>query len=220
MPALFIAMLSMVMNVYPISDGAFDFDSIQIPYTPLESLNWPGAFPYKPEVSVRAAYSPHALYLQFRVTEDAVLATWQDDATARAWEDSCVEFFVQPFADQPDYYNFEFTCIGTCLMGRGPGRAQRYRYPVEVTSLIERHSTLGNKVFGLKQERTEWVLSIVIPWSVFDHCNPPKPGSTMKANFYKCGDNTPVPHFVSWSPVLTPKPDFHRPEYFGTLLFR
>ncbi|MFA5200772.1 MAG: carbohydrate-binding family 9-like protein [Bacteroidales bacterium] len=220
MPALLIAMLSMVMNVYPVTDGAFDFDSVQIPYTPLETLNWPEAFPYKPTASIRAAYSQHALFLQFRVTEEAVLATYEDDATARSWEDSCVEFFVQPSADRPDYYNFEFTCIGTCLMGRGTGRAGRYRYPVDVTSRIERHSTLGNKAFGLKKERTEWVLTVVIPWSIFDECDTPVAGRTMKANFYKCGDKTPVPHFVSWSPVLTAKPDFHRPEYFGTLLFR
>ena len=41
----------------------------------------------------------------------------------------------------------------------------------------------------------------------------------LKANFYKCGDKLSVPHYLSWNPVTTEKPDFHRPEYFGLLEF-
>ena len=40
----------------------------------------------------------------------------------------------------------------------------------------------------------------------------------VRGNFYKCGDKTAHPHFVSWNPVGTPSPDFHRPEFFGELL--
>ena len=29
----------------------------------------------------------------------------------------------------------------------------------------------------------------------------------------------PIPHYGAWSPVGTPKPDFHRPEFFGELVF-
>ncbi|MBO7233161.1 MAG: hypothetical protein J6V16_08435, partial [Bacteroidales bacterium] len=25
------------------------------------------------------------------------------------------------------------------------------------------------------------------------------------------------PHYLSWQPINTEKPDFHRPEFFGTL---
>ena len=44
-------------------------------------------------------------------------------------------------------------------------------------------------------------------------------GKTFRANFYKCGDMLSVPHYVTWNPVGTPKPDYHRPEYFGELKF-
>jgi hypothetical protein len=40
------------------------------------------------------------------------------------------------------------------------------------------------------------------------------------ANFYKCGDDTSKRHYLSWNPVKTAKPDFHRPEYFGILNFQ
>ena len=37
-------------------------------------------------------------------------------------------------------------------------------------------------------------------------------------NFYKCGDATLLPHYLSWSQIDTEQPDFHRPEFFGELL--
>ena len=43
------------------------------------------------------------------------------------------------------------------------------------------------------------------------------PGDKFKGNFYKCGDKTAVPHYGTWNPVESDKPDFHRPECFGEL---
>ena len=40
---------------------------------------------------------------------------------------------------------------------------------------------------------------------------------TMMANFYKCADLTSTPHFLSWAPIDTPEPDFHRPEFFAPI---
>lgn len=39
------------------------------------------------------------------------------------------------------------------------------------------------------------------------------------ANFYKCGDKLQTPHFLSWNPINLEKPNFHCPEFFGTLNF-
>ena len=36
---------------------------------------------------------------------------------------------------------------------------------------------------------------------------------TMYGNLYKCGGENQ--HYVSYYPVQTEKPDFHRPEFFG-----
>jgi hypothetical protein len=43
-------------------------------------------------------------------------------------------------------------------------------------------------------------------------------GATLRANFYKCGDELQVPHFLSWNPIGVETPDFHRPEFFGKLV--
>ena len=42
-------------------------------------------------------------------------------------------------------------------------------------------------------------------------------GMTIRANFYKCGDKLQQPHFLSWNPISTPRPNFHVPQFFGTL---
>ena len=44
-------------------------------------------------------------------------------------------------------------------------------------------------------------------------------GDTIKANFYKCGDDMPQKHYLSWHPIRIEKPNFHRPDHFGTLIF-
>ena len=45
----------------------------------------------------------------------------------------------------------------------------------------------------------------------------PQPGYRFLGNFYKCGDETPAEHYLSWHPITSAGPDFHRPECFGTL---
>ncbi len=40
-----------------------------------------------------------------------------------------------------------------------------------------------------------------------------------RCNFYKCGDGLSKPHYLSWAPVLTEKPNFHSPQFFGEVEF-
>jgi hypothetical protein len=44
-------------------------------------------------------------------------------------------------------------------------------------------------------------------------------GLKMTGNFYKCGDALESPHYLCWNHIKTEQPDYHRPEYFGELLF-
>ena len=43
-------------------------------------------------------------------------------------------------------------------------------------------------------------------------------GYTLRGNFYKCGDECVSAHHGMWNVVEVDAPDFHRPEYFGTLV--
>jgi hypothetical protein len=48
---------------------------------------------------------------------------------------------------------------------------------------------------------------------------PPAPGVRWRANFYKCAEHNSHPHWLMWAPIDFPKPNFHLPEFFGTLEF-
>lgn len=194
-------------------------ETLRAPWFDVDLNNWPDRFPYSPRVRGRLGYSPEALYLHWEVEEQAVLATYTEDFTACSWQDACVEFFVKAVGEGKPYYNIESTCIGTVLMAQGPDRHNRERQAPEVTARILRHASLGREALGLRNAHTAWTLSLIIPWEVLKEIPRPEKGGVLKANFYKCGDKLPVPHFLSWNPVLAEKPDFHRPECFGTLVF-
>jgi hypothetical protein len=67
---------------------------------------------------------------------------------------------------------------------------------------------------------TTWEVALIIPYAAFfKHQIQSLDGKEIKANFYKCGDELQTPHFLSWNPIKIEKPDFHRPDFFGTLEF-
>lgn len=47
----------------------------------------------------------------------------------------------------------------------------------------------------------------------------PGPGIIWKANFFKIAENTSNPHYMTWSVVNNPVPNFHLPQFFGLLRF-
>jgi len=79
----------------------------------------------------------------------------------------------------------------------------------------------GSNPIGEMRGRFSWTITIAIPLNVFFHHKIKElKGRTFTANFYKCGDKLSVPHYLTWNPVGTSKPDFHRPDYFGRLEFK
>lgn len=183
----------------------------------LEIVNWK-EFPYKPSVSVRIAYNENELFLRYRVKEQSVKAEITI-SNGRVWTDSCVEFFLSPEGND-EYYNLEMNCIGTILLGfRKKGEPAIHATDMQIAT-IRRISTLGDSPFAERNEPTEWQITVAIPWEVFfKHTLQPIQGSKMRGNFYKCGDELSVPHFVSWTKIKTEKPSFHHPEFFGGLEF-
>lgn len=184
---------------------------------PVEVLNWK-SFAYKPDVSFTIAYTRHEMLLKYYVTEQWFKAE-KTETNQDVYEDSCVEFFVSP-SDDGIYYNLEFNGIGTCLMGSGTGRENRKRADPEIISRIRRKGSAGEKSVSEKSGGYSWTITMAIPFNVFFHNDiSGLKGMTFRANFYKCGDKLSVPHYVTWNPVGTAKPDYHRPEYFGLLKF-
>lgn len=191
-------------------------DNHGVTYQAIETINWTKDYPYAPVAEFRIAHTSDALLIDYRVTEDEVRAVEQIDG-GHVWEDSCCEFFSSP-ADDGTYYNIECNCIGTLLVAHGHGRDNREMAPQTVMDKIMRYSSLGRKTFGVRSGKISWQLSLIVPYAVYFKHEQPLLCDQMTANFYKCGDKMTQPHFLSWNPIDTPLPDFHRPECFGTLL--
>jgi hypothetical protein len=128
-----------------------------------------------------------------------------------------VEFFVRQ-ADNLNYTNFEFNCIGTCLAARGSGRQTRVPLTPDEYKKIRRCATVKSGPFDEKKGIFEWELTVAIPFELMglDASNLPE---KVRANFYKCADETAHPHYVTWSPIHLPSPDYHCPEHFGEIRF-
>lgn len=183
----------------------------------IDTVNWK-EYSYRPDVRFNMAYGEREIFIKYYVTEDSFKAE-KTETNQMVCEDSCVEFFVSP-ADDGIYYNIEFNAIGTCLLGTGTGRHDSKRAPAELISGIRRLGSVGP---GPKPETKgpfSWTLTIAVPLETFFHHSISElKGKTFRANFYKCGDMLAVPHYVTWNPVGTEKPDYHRPEYFGMIKF-
>ena len=184
----------------------------------LDVVNW-SDYPYKPQVKFNIAYNKDVIFLKFYVDEKYILAE-KENSNDPVCQDSCVEMFVSPGLDGV-YYNIEISCIGTILIGKGTGRADSKVIDAKYIDMIKRYSTLGDKTFEEKSGDFYWELTAAIPKEVFfDHKITSLEGANMKANFQKCGDNVTEPHFITWNPIETKEPDYHRPEYFGNLSFK
>lgn len=184
----------------------------------IDQLTWK-TFLYQPHVSFRIAHCDSLLFLKYYVEEEHILAQ-KTEVNSAVHLDSCVEFFIDPLQDG-NYYNFEFNCIGTTHLAYGPNRKDRQFIPTAmIKDRINTWSTLGKSPFDEKSGLFKWEMVVVIPTSIFKFNNGFNFSKmTSNANFYKCGDNTSQQHFLSWNPVYTKDPDFHRPEYFGVLKF-
>lgn len=166
-------------------------------------------------VVVRAAHVAGNLLLLYSVVERAVRAKHPHDQDP-VYTDSCVEFFVSAAPGEP-YYNLEWNAIGTMLAACGRSRHDRIRLSPDTLSRVERYPTLGREVFELRiGPLISWELLLVIPLDVIGLAGGavPPSGRVVRANVCKCGDELPEPHYLSWAPIDTPTPDFHRPEFF------
>ncbi len=183
----------------------------------IETINWP-EFPYKPEVKFKMAYCQDHILLKYYVTEESIRAK-ETRVNGDVYKDSCVEFFISTNGNDT-YYNFEFNCIGIPHVGYGPAGANRALTDPAILKLIKIRSSLGNQPFDEKTGGHQWELMIVIPKECLTYDKDiVLKGLKANANFYKCGDETSKPHFVTWNPIGTETPDYHQPAYFGELSF-
>jgi Carbohydrate-binding family 9 len=180
---------------------------------------------HRPLTQAKLLYDLKHIYGLFRVQDRYVRSVYRrfQDPVCR---DSCVEFFVQPHGAQ-GYFNFEFNCGGTLLASyivdpeRTPAGFKTFtRITKEDSRRVSIYHSLPRVVDPECQDPTTWYLEFRIPFTLLEKYRGPleiKPGTTWRANLYKCADHSSHPHWASWSPVTAL--NFHSPPCFGSLRF-
>ena len=166
---------------------------------------------YKPASSARLAYDNENIFVHMETNETDL--RMEQKGLGFVHEDSCLEFFFRPEITSQKYLNFEFNPARGMYLSIG-------------TSRFDREFVGEEDYLDLFSVRTQinvngWILDYSIPLEFLKRFFPSMeyvPGAAMKGNFYKCGDKTRRPHYASWSLVDLPKPDFHRPEFFGDIV--
>ena len=142
----------------------------------------------------------------FEENPTAVYSNYNDPV----YKDSCLEFFVSFNLENGKYMNFEMNSKGAFLSGVRTDRHNK----------TEIHNLASLPEVKAEVFEDRWTVETFFDLDFVEKTSGKRDfarGESFKGNFYKCGDETPIPHFGMWAPVDNPTPDFHRPEFFGTL---
>ncbi|WP_207432833.1 carbohydrate-binding family 9-like protein [Sabulibacter ruber] len=183
----------------------------------IDAVSWP-SYNYKPQVFFSVAHSKDCLFVKFYVEEEAIRAVFRR-TNDPVYKDSCVELFIA-FNQEKAYYNLEFNSLGSCLMAYGPEKENRRFLSEAVIREIKRYAQMTVGDAATSDTPVKWELTLVIPEEVFCfHQFGSLHEQQCRVNFYKCGDDLPTPHYLTWNRIWAAAPDFHLPEYFGELQF-
>lgn len=161
--------------------------------------------------TAQACHDGENIYIRMEAEEQPVKATLSG-LLDQVCDDSCLEFFLAPVPGESRYFNFEFNPLGAMNLGFGGPRPNRVRQvPKKAAEWFQAQPFTTPAGWGITFRVPLAFLRLYYPGLSFN--------GEIGANFYKCGDQTPVPHYLAWSPLSCDTPDYHRPQDFGRLLF-
>jgi len=107
-----------------------------------------------------------------------------------------------------EYINFEMNANGALLSGFGvkPNRKRLHQ-------LTDRHA-----LCEAKMEADFWKVFLHVPMELISeiyHIDALKKGDRFTCNFYKICEDPSIEHYASYAPIISEKPNFHLPEFFG-----
>lgn len=173
---------------------------------------------------LKTCYSTTGIYFLFQCEDQVMTATIEEDFGPLFKED-VVEVFLQPNPALPIYFEYELSPLNYELAlliinidgtfnGWRPSSYSGDRKVVHATSVQGGEKRSGADITG-------WTAEFFIPFRLLSPLvqDPPQPGTTWKANFYRIDYDQ---GYSSWSWQRT-TPDvrgsFHEMQKFGTLIF-
>lgn len=186
-----------------------------------------GSGDYRPDSRFYLLYNADWLFvlLLTQGADEKEPRTEMSGFQASVSKDSCLEFFLSFDPEEDFYLNFESNSAAVIHVGYGKDRHERMKPgKEEIGALLYRPLAGGacelSRRLGFD---FDWGIMMQIPRSFLSRfwegaLEPFRPGQRLRGNFYKCGDLTAHEHYACWNEVKAPKPDYHRPECFGSLI--
>ena len=177
----------------------------------LTKFHWESDPPYRPNTYFKMGVVGEDLVAILECYEENPRAVFEnrDDPIYR---DSCLEFFIAPLEDREEYVNVEMNSKGAFLCEFGKGKYDRAFVSslTDSSPIVEafKGEDMNGAFWGVTVKLTKDFISELYKIEKFDF-------TTVKANFYKCGDDCEIQHYVAFSPVTTLPPGFHNPECFA-----
>ncbi len=178
---------------------------------------------FRPEAKAKICYNENYIYVIYRVQDNFVRCVI-DKTNGEVWKDSCVEFFFAPDENKPrSYFNLEINCGGTIRLGyQKVPRVDAVLIKEDDIKQIKVCHSLPATIEKEIISPLEWIIEVALPFTMLNRYSPmntPSSGFRWKANFYKCAENNSHPHWLSWTTIDSPSPNFHLPEHFGEVEF-
>ncbi len=168
-------------------------------------------------------YDTENLYFRLVERNDHHIVAVSSEPNQQVYKDSCGELFISPGPDVGiGYFNFEINCVGAMLLAFGHGRQGRAFVRPELAQQVKVWHSIPGPTKQPAPGDCCWEIQAVIPLAVlraYVDFPAPKLNTVWRANFQRCADGSANPQWATWNPIETPQPDFHRPEFFGKLLF-
>jgi alpha-galactosidase len=159
---------------------------------------------------VRLLWTPETLFLHFHCNYESIFVF--PDARAdgwryELWDRDVAETFLQPDSTDPFVYReFEVSPNGYWI-----------DLAVSHGKIEELHSGLHRRVV-LDEKSKAWTAELAIPMKFLTTHFDAK--HSWRVNFFRIEGDTEPRFYSAWSPTHSPKPNFHVPSAFGTLVFR
>lgn len=164
------------------------------------------------QMTAQIAYDQEALYVHMVAVEPDIRAEYRG-VMCPVCEDSCMEFFFCPSPEDDRYVNIEINPNCATHIGVGSCRADSVRViPKDEDALLQKQAMRTADGWEVIYQVPVFFLRSLFPGYALES------GTVIRANCYKCGDQTEKPHYLSWNPVVNPTPDFHRSCDFGTMI--